>query len=55
MSRQPDSEPVEESVVSEPVGDDERVVAQENTGRPNMEGGGEWPDPDTPPSEGAPG
>ena len=54
MDRQPNSEPVDESVVSEPVGEGE-VVAQENTGRPNMRGGGEWPDPDTPPSEGAPG
>jgi hypothetical protein len=51
--RQPDSEPIEEEVVSEVVGDgdDARVVAQENlAGRDNIEGGGEWPDPDTPPS-----
>lgn len=41
--------------VSEPLGDDDEVVAQQNVGRDNMQGGGEWPDPDTPPSESAPG
>ena len=50
--RQPDNEPIEEEAVSEVVGggDDARVVAQENVGRDNMEGGGEWPDPNTPPA-----
>lgn len=58
MDREPENEPIEEMYVSEPVagGDDEYVVAQENAaGRDNMAGGGEWPDPDTPPAEGAPG
>ena len=50
--RQPDNEPIEEEAVSETVGggDDARVVAQENVGGTNMEGGGEWPDPNTPPA-----
>jgi hypothetical protein len=50
--RQPDNQPIAEEAVSDEVGsgDDARVVAQENVGPGNMEGGGEWPDPDTPPS-----
>ena len=41
----------------EPVDDGEHVrrPQQMNVGVENMEGGGEWPDPDTPPSPGAPG
>jgi hypothetical protein len=31
------------------------VIEQENVGEDNMRGGGEWPDPDTPPSDAAPG
>jgi hypothetical protein len=31
------------------------VIRQENVGRDNVEGGGEWPDPHTPPSDAAPG
>ena len=31
------------------------VIKQENVGEDNMRGGGEWPDPDTPPSDAAPG
>ena len=34
---------------------DDVVIEQENVGRDNMRGGGEWPDPDTPPSDAAPG
>ena len=33
----------------------EFVIQQQNVGRENMEGGGEWPDPDTPPQAPAPG
>jgi len=40
---------------TEPLGDEGEVIEQENVGRDNMRGGGEWPDPDTPPSESAPG
>ena len=36
-------------------GDEDAVIKQENVGRENMRGGGEWPDPDTPPSDAAPG
>ena len=34
---------------------DDVVLKQENVGEDNMLGGGEWPDPDTPPSDAAPG
>ncbi len=34
---------------------DDVVIEQENVGEDNMLGGGEWPDPDTPPSDAAPG
>ena len=33
----------------------EYVIQQQNVGRENMDGGGEWPDPDTPPRAPAPG
>jgi hypothetical protein len=45
-------------VTSTPLGDDDVVVRQENVaGKDNIRGGGEFPDPDTPPDEslGAPG
>ena len=35
--------------------DGEVVIQQQNVGRENMKGGGEWPDPDTPPQPPAPG
>ena len=42
---------------SEPLdlGEDEEdvVIEQQNVGRPNVAGGGEWPDPDEPPSDAA--
>ena len=34
---------------------DDVVIKQENVGEDNMRGGGEWPDPNTPPSDAAPG
>jgi hypothetical protein len=44
-------------VQSTPIGEDDAVISQENVGKDNMRGGGEFPDPDTPPDEslGAPG
>ena len=36
-------------------GDEGVVIQQQNVGKDNMRGGGEWPDPDTPPSNAAPG
>jgi len=44
-------------VESTPIGEDDTVIPQENVGKDNMRGGGEFPDPDTPPDEGlgAPG
>jgi hypothetical protein len=45
------------SVVGEPLETDEgiRVPAQQNVGPGVEEGGGEWPDPNTPPKPPAPG
>jgi hypothetical protein len=47
----------ERMYTGEPVDDGERVrrPQQMNVGVENMEGGGEWPDPATPPSPAAPG
>jgi hypothetical protein len=50
----PDEHPPE-AAETVPLGDDGDVVEQMNVGKDNMRGGGEWPDPDTPPSESAPG
>jgi len=50
--------PEDKSVRSEPLGDrDERIDQQNMAGKDNINGGGEFPDPDTPPDEraGAPG
>lgn len=55
---QPGQEPVDESTRSEPLDLDEGpdvVIAQQNTGPGNELGGGEFPDPDTPPTDAAPG
>lgn len=35
--------------------DDSKTVAQQNVGKDNEIGGGEWPDPDTPPRGPSPG
>jgi hypothetical protein len=55
---QPTNQTIDEMALSEPLdlneGDDE-VVGQQNVGRGNVRGGGEWPDPDTPASDAAPG
>jgi hypothetical protein len=53
-----DDPPAEDpSVVGEPLETEEgvRVPAQQNVGAGVEEGGGEWPDPDTPPKLPAPG
>ncbi len=55
---QPSNQTIDEQVRTVPLdGEDgaERVLAQENTGWANVEGGGEWPDPDAPPRGPAPG
>jgi hypothetical protein len=55
------SEPLEgdeRMYTGEPVDDGEQVRRPQQmnaAGRDNIEGGGEWPDPETPPSPGAPG
>jgi hypothetical protein len=52
---QPSNAPIDEEVHSTPIGEHDRVVPQENVGRTNMEGSGEWPSPQTPPTGSAPG
>ena len=51
----PDEDTSVESVPLDLDEGDDVVIEQENVGRENMQGGGEWPDPDTPPSDAAPG
>ena len=51
---QQSSTPTDEAVESEPVGDDDMVVAQEPSGTESL-GGGEFPDRDTPPNPAAGG
>src|SRR4051794_39812537 len=42
-------------VHSTPIGEDDTVIAQENwAGKDNIRGGGEFPDPETPPTDSAP-
>jgi hypothetical protein len=56
--QQPSNAPSEDEVRSVPLDLDEgedRVIEQENVGRENMAGGGEWPSPSTPPRGPAPG
>jgi hypothetical protein len=48
-------EALEETVRSTPIGEDDTVVEQQNVGPGGEAGGGEWPDPDTPPTGSAPG
>lgn len=50
----PVSEPVDEEAMTVPL-EGEGVIAQEPSGPGNREGGGEWPDPDTPPRGPSPG
>ena len=56
-SPQPDNGAIDEEAVSEPVAgpDEDQRIAQTNVGRANMEGSGEWPHPDEPPTGPAPG
>jgi hypothetical protein len=57
VTEQPREAP-DKRVTSEPIEDDEgheRRIAQQPNNSPDELGGGEWPDPDTPPRESAPG
>ena len=53
----PEQPPEDPQVVGEPLETEEgvQVPAQQNVGAGVEEGGGEWPDPDTPPKLPAPG
>jgi hypothetical protein len=42
----PEDAPIETRTT--PLGDSDEVVAQQNVGKDNMAGGGEWPDPHRP-------
>jgi len=46
--------PPESSTRSEPLGDDDVVLENQNVGVTQTRGGGEYPDPDPPPSGPAP-
>jgi hypothetical protein len=53
-----DDDPEAPLYSSEPLEDEEGrtyVIRQQNVGPGNEAGGGEWPDPDTPPQAPAPG
>ena len=45
----------DKAVTSEPLGDEDAVLENEPAGATRSLGGGEFPDPDTPPSGSAPG
>jgi hypothetical protein len=55
--REPETDPEAPLYSTVPLETDEGevVIEQQNVGVDNMEGGGEWPDPDTPPRPPAPG
>lgn len=53
VSDAPIDHPTDAMVESEPLGDDDEVVENEPSGDAGL-GGGEFPDPDTPPSDSAP-
>ena len=57
MTSRPEPEAEDPQVVGEPLETEEgvRIPAQQNVGAGVEEGGGEWPDPDTPPQLPAPG
>lgn len=54
MPEQP-TDPHDAKVRSVPLPPDDEVIVQENQNPEIAEGGGEWPDPDEPPQEPAPG
>jgi hypothetical protein len=54
MSDAPIDRPTDAEVTSEPVGDDGAVIENAPAGATESRGGGEFPDPDTPPSGAAP-
>jgi hypothetical protein len=54
LEDQPSNRPIDAMVESEPLGEEEVVLENENAGVTQSRGGGEFPDPDTPPSGMAP-
>ena len=54
MSDAPIDGPTDDMVRSEPLGDEDVVIENETVGEAQTRGGGEFPDPDTPPSGVAP-
>jgi hypothetical protein len=54
VSDAPIDGPTDDMVRSEPLGDEDVVLENESAGVTRSRGGGEYPDPDTPPSGVAP-
>jgi hypothetical protein len=54
VSDAPIDGPTDDMVRSEPLGDDDVVLENEAAGATRSRGGGEYPDPETPPSGTAP-
>ena len=55
---QDDDAPIDKRVTSDVIEDDEGHryrISQQATNSPDEVGGGEWPDPNTPPRDSAPG
>lgn len=59
MEREPaEQEPIDKRVTSDVIEDEEGHryrISQQATNSPDEVGGGEWPDPNTPPRDSAPG
>jgi hypothetical protein len=53
--QEPDDHRMSEPLDTDGDGEDDTVIAQEPVGAENVIGGGEFPDPDTPPRPPAPG
>jgi hypothetical protein len=53
--QEPDDHSMSEPLDTDGDGEDDTVIAQEPVGAENVAGGGEFPDPDTPPQPPAPG
>ena len=51
---QPSGAPTDDEVTSTPIGEEDVVMENEPSGATQSRGGGEFPDPDTPPSSMAP-
>ena len=53
--QEPDDHRMTEPLDTDGDGEDDTIIAQDAVGADNVVGGGEYPDPDTPPQPPAPG